>query len=401
MHRLRRTAVFLAAATGLAVAATGIAPVQAASTKAKALKPGQWTQVTGKLTNIDDIGLARGKDGVLHVLWSSGGTGHFQVTDTPISAAGAVGKPVTIQSHIFSASNPDATVTSSGLAVFWNGVRNSSPGSPLGTFEANHPSRSGSWTVGSVTPTANSWAHTLAASAAPTGTAWTAFSNSNGIAVHHFGQAPVELNYPICCVSQEGVGVDSKTGTSWVTYLSLVPHHMGIFAQKVTAAGQRSGSPILLPTSNEGGSPLPINQRVTATGLGGKRAGVYTTYRAGSPFTRSVNLLKLGSGHPINIAKFSGTIQDTGGSTLAVDPFGRVWVAWFRLINGRSALWVRRAKSGASNFGHTDLVKLPAGVHNVWKVYISAQAKKLDIVALMTVKGNIAYWSTQVLPPKQ
>ncbi len=50
---------------------------------------------------------------------------------------------------------------------------------------------------------------------------------------------------------------------------------MGIFTQKVTAAGQRSGSasgsPILLPTSDEGGSPLVINQRVTATGLGGKR----------------------------------------------------------------------------------------------------------------------------------
>ncbi|HET7017090.1 MAG TPA: hypothetical protein VFI65_24420 [Streptosporangiaceae bacterium] len=78
-----------------------------------------------------------------------------------------------------------------------------------------------------------------------------------------------------------------------------------------------------------------------------------------------------------------------------------MWVAWFRLINDRSALWVRRAKAGASNFGRTDQVKLPAGVHNIWKVYVSAQAKRLDIVALMTVKGKVAYWSTQVLPPKQ
>jgi hypothetical protein len=67
MYRLRRTAVFLAASSGLTLAATGIVPVQAAPTAARAPKPGQWTQVTGKLTIINDIGLARGKDGVLHV----------------------------------------------------------------------------------------------------------------------------------------------------------------------------------------------------------------------------------------------------------------------------------------------------------------------------------------------
>lgn len=400
MHRLRRTAVFAVAATGLTVAATGVVPVQAASTSAKAPKPGHWTQVTGKLTNIDDIGLARGKDGVLHVLWTSGGTNHRLVADTPISPAGVVGKPVTIQSHIFAATNPDATVTPAGLAVFWNAVRSSAPDSQVGTFEATHPSRGGTWKIGSVTPTTFSWGDFVSASAGPTGTAWTDFGNSNGIVVHHFGHAPVQLSFSTCCVNSEGVGIDSKTGTTWVTYLSLRPHHMGLFAQRVTAAGKPSGSPILLPTSNEGGSPLTINQRITATGLGGKRAGVYVTYRTGSPNTRAVDLLELGSAHPVNIAKF-GNVDEAGGSTLAADPFGRVWVAWFRLINGRSALWVRRAKSGASNFGSTDIVKLPAGVHNVWKVYISPQAKKLDIVALLTVRGKVAYWTTQVLPPRQ
>ena len=270
MHRLRRTAVFVAAATGLAVAATGV-PVQAASTPAKALKPGHWTQVTGKLTNIDDIGLARGKDGVLHVLWTSGGTNHRLVADTPISSAGVVGKPVTIQPHIFAATNPDATVTSAGLAVFWNAVRSSAPNSQIGTFEATRPSRGGTWKVASVTPTTFSWGDFVSASAGPTGTAWTDFGNSNGIVVHHLGHAPVQLKYSTCCVYSEGVGIDSKTGTTWVTYLSLRPHHMGLFAQRVTAAGKPSGSPILLPASNEGGSPLTINQRITATGLGGKR----------------------------------------------------------------------------------------------------------------------------------
>jgi len=63
MHGLRRTAAFLAATTGLTAAATGVAPAQATPTTAKVLKLGQWTRVTGKLTNIDDVGLVRGKDG--------------------------------------------------------------------------------------------------------------------------------------------------------------------------------------------------------------------------------------------------------------------------------------------------------------------------------------------------
>ena len=236
MYRLRRTAVFLAATTGLTVAATGIGPAQGASTTAKDLKLGQWTQVTGKLSNINDVGLARGKDGVLHVLWTSGGTGHFQVADTPISAAGIVGKPVTIQSHIFNASDPDATVTSAGLAVFWNAVRSNAPASQIGTFEATRPSRGGAWKVASETPTPFSWGDFVTASAGPDGSAWTDFGNSEGIVVHHFGHAPVQLKLT-CCVYQEGVGIDSKTGTSWITYLSLRQHHTGIFAQKVTAAG--------------------------------------------------------------------------------------------------------------------------------------------------------------------
>jgi len=36
----------------------------------------------------------------------------------------------------------------------------------------------------------------------------------------------------------------------------------------------------------------------------------------------------------------------------------------------------------------------------LWKVYLSAQSSRLDVLALLTVHGNIAYWTTQVLPPK-
>jgi hypothetical protein len=45
-------------------------------------------------------------------------------------------------------------------------------------------------------------------------------------------------------------------------------------------------------------------------------------------------------------------------------------------------------------------VPLPKGTSTLWKVYLNAQAKRLDVLALLTVHGKLAYWSTQVLPPR-
>ncbi len=46
---------------------SGRTPIPLAAVVPLALACG-LTQVTGKLSNIDDVGLARGRDGVLHVL---------------------------------------------------------------------------------------------------------------------------------------------------------------------------------------------------------------------------------------------------------------------------------------------------------------------------------------------
>ena len=42
------------------------------------------------------------------------------------------------------------------------------------------------------------------------------------------------------------------------------------------------------------------------------------------------------------------------------------------------------------------------GTTTVWKVYLNAQATKLDVLALVTLNGNsktTAYWHTQVSQP--
>jgi hypothetical protein len=68
----RASSIAAAAGTLLAAgtaSAAGHAPRQAPA-------PGQWRQVRANgLENFADIGLVRGLDGVLHVLWKSGSTG--------------------------------------------------------------------------------------------------------------------------------------------------------------------------------------------------------------------------------------------------------------------------------------------------------------------------------------
>ncbi len=381
--------------------ASAAQPGAAWSGAGRAARPGQWSEVTSKLTNIADIGLARGRDGVLHVLWTSGNTGSYRVSDTPVSGSGVVGKPVTVQAHIYSANDPDATAIPSGLAVFWNAVRSNSPTSQVGTFEADRPSRAGSWTIGPVTPTSDSWLSSEAAAPGSGGHPWVAFGNSGGIVVHHLGQPSQELSFPVCCVYDEGLGSDAKTGTTWLTYLSTVPEHTGLFAQQLTSAGQRAAKPILLPGSGNGDGGLVNEQRINATGLGGNRPGVYVTYRTGGQaVAHHLELYRLGARSPVSLANF--TLDDEiGGSTLAADPSGRLWVAWFRVIDNRPLLFVRRAKSQASDFGPVEQVALPKGTANITKVYLNAQARKLDVLALLTLHGKTAYWTTQVLPPKQ
>jgi hypothetical protein len=401
MDSMRRMPVLLLASV-LTVAAAAV-PVQAAlAGPARAPRPGQWTQVTGKLLDISDVGLARGRDGVLHVLWTTGGTGTFRVSDTPIKANGVVGRPVTLQSHIFTANDPDATATSTGLAVFWNEVKSSTPNSTTGTFEATRPSRGGSWRISAITPIPFDWQTSLATASGTGGSPWTAFGSGGGddITVDHVGHPASEFGFPNCCVTNEGIGTDSKAGTAFVTYASTVTRRSGLFAQRLTAAGRRSGAPILLPGSDIGGSPLVSNQRITATGLGGNRPGVYITYRSGPSVARDVELYRIGARRAVRIATFDDS-QALSGSTLTADPFGRLWVAWFRGQNNSFALWVRRAKTGASQFGQVKRVGLPKRTSAIWKIYINAQARKLDIVALLTVRGKVAYWTTQVLPPKQ
>jgi hypothetical protein len=112
-----------------------------------------------------------------------------------------------------------------------------------------------------------------------------------------------------------------------------------------------------------------------------------------------VDLYRLGAKTATAVAKLPA-INNIGLSDLAADPQGRIWVAWASTIDDQAALYVRRSNTAVSAFSGIAKVRLPAGTTDIWRVYLSAQSGRLDVVALVTVHGAMAYWATQVLPPK-
>ena len=148
MRRFPTRTALLATTVGMVLAASSGAGVASAggTRPARAPSPGHWTRVTSAgLENFTSIGLVRGPNGVLHVIWTQPSGPPYTVWDTPIAGNGAVQKRVAISSRLDQASFPDATASSDGLHAFWNEISNSTPQAITGTAQATWPKRDRHW----------------------------------------------------------------------------------------------------------------------------------------------------------------------------------------------------------------------------------------------------------------
>ena len=396
------------AATGNA-ASSGATPQSPASPAAGIIRPGQWAQVTTPLKGtaiIPQIGLARGRDGVLHVVWLNGASPTFAIKDTPITAGGRVGKPVTVASHWFLATDPDATVTPDGVVALWNGIKTES-GDESGTATATRPLSGGPWKVSPTiikAPTAapDTGSPDTAATGSD-GKPWIGFTGTDSLVVGHFGHPDVQLNPGkfACCVLDVGLATDGKSGVTSLTYDSEITNHQGVFARPLAASGKAAGPARLLPGSVENKSSIVPEQKVGITGRGHGRAGTYVIYGAGWPTYHSFNVIKLGSRKVIKVARPSSASDELAGADIAADASGRLWVAWIEGDGGKPALFVRRSNPSAGTFGATERVALPKGTTTVFQVYINAVGGKADVVALVARNNNenqADYWATEVNP---
>jgi hypothetical protein len=368
-------------------------------------KSGGWAQVTPRGTDITaDVGLARGNDGMLHVLWTTQKFESQAIMDTPISATGAVGRPVTITSHWFLANPPDATATSRGLYVFWNGQQSGkiSKAKPA-INEATRPLTGGNWSGYGIA--ANLWDEAVedvtdTAAAGPHGRPWVAFTLTETLAIYPTTDKTVQVIPPSgCCVYEPGLGLDGATNTMWVTYYSLISGHEGVFAQKLTSAGDASGPAVLLPKSESGGNVVEKLQRIGISGRGAGKAGVYVAYGSGYPSLLRVDVDRVGAAAPMVVAK-AGADQSIGLVTLAPGPGGRLWVAWELNAQAGPELFVSESNPAATSFGKPVRVSLPAGTGVLWKAYLNARGTDLDILALTSknINSPAAYFSRVIGP---
>ena len=107
----------LKAGTATTLAAVGtMAALAVLAAAASAGPPGRWTQITHAHNGAkSNLGLARGKDGTLHVVWAGPNRGPFTaIFDTQISRAGAVGQQRAVVSGWNSVQPPAAAVAPDG-----------------------------------------------------------------------------------------------------------------------------------------------------------------------------------------------------------------------------------------------------------------------------------------------
>ena len=112
---------------------------------------------------------------------------------------------------------------------------------------------------------------------------------------------------------------------------------------------------------------------------------------------------RLGSRTPAAVATFRNAGEELAGSSLTAAPGGRLRVAWFFGDGTPPALFARQSNTAATKYGATQKIALPPGTTTtVWKVYLDAQATKLDLLALVTQHNkskDTAYWHTQIPQP--
>ncbi len=337
LYGLLATALATAGAAPAVAATAQSGSTQSGSTQAGAvrgaapasvIRPGVWAQVTTPLPNnplIPEIGLARGADGVLHVLWTTG-SGPWHVKDTPIAANGKVGTATTLATD-FLATDPDVTTTPSGVVAVWNGIKSNTPNSPEGTFTAHRPPSGGSWSVsGSAIAPLTAVPDTSSPDTATTGSdgqPWFAYSGTDSMVVDHVGHPEVQVApADKCCFDNAGLAVDGASGRTWLAYSSLIPGGEGIFTRPLSATGQPSGPAVRLPQSlPSSGNIIPPEQRTAVTGRGHGRGGVFAVYGSGWPKFTSLKEIRLGTGSARTMATF-GRTQDLAGTAITGDQAG-------------------------------------------------------------------------------
>jgi len=372
IHSFISAAVLLAATATLAFLAAS----------AHAGPAGRWTQITrahnGAASN---LGLARAKNGALHVFWAGPARAPFPtITDTQVSAAGVVGGKSPVVSGWDSVHVPAAVAAPDGsIHVLISGQKVNSNTDPLsGLNEAVGP---GGWSLGA--HAFGTYQITVPSSAdigvamLKTGELVSAWRTATTMLV----QAGVDPSAQPQNITPPGLGtapviaVDQRSGDAIVAY-SHVADGIGFFRRVLPSLG----APQAMPQAK-------VQAPTIAARAGG---GVFSAYAVDGT---SVRLLRFGGpAQAVPVPKGAQVLV----AGLAAGPEGRLWIFY----GNAQQTFVTRTSKAVSGFEPVQTFTSPPGTVQYFRLEGEGSAGPLDLFADVTVDGATkdGSYQTHVFP---
>ncbi len=376
----------------LAVLCLGAAVVALA---AQAGPPGTWTRVTDSNgVNIDQVGLARTGNGVLHVFWKRRDAPlEASLRRTPVSPAGKVGGSSLLLAGLKDVGGPDAVVLPDGrLRVFFPGLGDTPE--EAGVMAATGSSAGTGWKREGVRVSSVASSPYSAVGAAVTAGGESVFSYTRSfVSAFKVGIDPNVPDKEIqpdkqCCDYLSDLATDAKSGQTTVAWYSNAKGRTGTWVQQVLPG---LGKRLLVPGSATKGKSVGVDQRVAiASRIGAP--GVYVATCQGYPVCTRALLWRVG-GKAIAVGK-SPDVEDIHVSS---GPDGRLWVAWHDGETKR--IHAARTNRAATQIGPLVTVNPPKGTSALWKLTGEGSLGALDLFVSATTGSSLSTWHTQVPPP--
>jgi hypothetical protein len=366
-----------------AVAATGSA-VAALAGSASGGPPGTWTQITHGINGAkSNVGLARGKDGTLHVIWAGPGRPPYTaILDTSITPAGAVGKAQSVVSGWANVHSPDAVTAADGsIHVVVSGDKlNSTPDPNAGLNEIVGP---GSWKApaqafgngASIAEADNADMRTSLLKNGQLATVWLTAAKLFFEAGDDPAAAPQDITPP-GLGSNPVIAVDQASGNAIIGY-----------------KGVQDGTQFFRQVAPSLGSPqsIPQSQKIEGVQIAARAGGgIYTAY---TPDFAKVWLVRYG-GKPRPVPVPKGVQVGTAGVTAGPD--GRLWVYY----GNNQTTWVTRTSRSTAGWEPVQTIKNPPGIAQYFRIEAEGSAGQLDLFINLVIDGasKDGTYHTQVHP---
>jgi hypothetical protein len=370
--RVRRATVIL-----VALAATA-----ALGASAHAGRSGSWTQITHAHNGAKaNLGLARGRDGTLHVLWAGPARGPYKsILDTRVSPAGvAVGAQPVVSGWDTVQPPAAATGADGSIHVLVSGQKvlaNTDPYAGLNEVVGPGSWRLGGHAFGTFQLTVPSNAD-VGAAVLKTGELVSAWRSATTLLV----QAGVDPSTqpqnitPPGLAESPAIGVDQGSGEAVVAYRG-VANGANVFRRVFPSLG----APQTMPGAK--------TQAPTIAARAG--GGIFSAYAVNGT---SVRLLRF-SGPAKAVPVPKGTRVLVAGLAAGTD--GRLWVFY----GNEQQTFVTRTSKAVSGFEPVQILKSPAGAVQYFRLEGEGSAGPLDLFADVTVDGQTrdGSYQTHVFP---